>query len=86
VIDDTSYIDVDIVKERNFFSYKMEKLELSYENKWGTSYKVAGVTVFRDLNLEQINRRTYKVLNFMGDVGGLDAVLMICGYCLINWF
>jgi hypothetical protein len=52
-------------------------LGLSYAARYPAYYKVAGYSIFRDLNQVQINRQTYDFLNFMGDVGGLDGVLVI---------
>ena len=38
-------------------------------------YKIAGFTVFRNLDYTVVTRSTYDVLNFLGDIGGLEGIL-----------
>lgn len=46
-------------------------------------YKIAGLTVFRDLNEVIIGRSTYDLLAFLSDVGGLEGILLIIfGFCV----
>ena len=64
----------------------MEPLAMSYADDFAVRYKIAGLTIFRELDLEVIGRSTYDFLSFLGDVGGLDGVLIIVGFLMINWF
>ena len=86
VQDAISYVDLGFAKEREFFSYEMKQLEVSYADNITARYKIAGFTVFRDLNLRIINRTTYDFLNFLGDVGGLDGVLLLFGFIIMQKF
>lgn len=79
-------MDLGLAKEREFFSYMMQPLEISYSANITGRYKIAGFTVFRDLNLRVINRTTYDFLNFLGDVGGLDGILLLFGFIIMQKF
>lgn len=71
---------------REYFSYGLSQLGISYSNDFGAYYKIAGFTVFRDFNLHKINRSTYDMLQYLGDVGGLDRILVFIGMKLAFWF
>jgi hypothetical protein len=43
-----------------------------------------GLSFVRDLNLYQINRSTYDILNFLGDIGGLLDILTIIGFSFVG--
>ena len=49
----------------------MSKLGLSYADSWPEYYKLSGTTIFRSTDFENIDRTTYDVLDYLGDVGGL---------------
>jgi hypothetical protein len=53
---------------------------LSYQDDFeaGTQ-KIAGFSIYRSLNKTVIQRSTYDLLAFLGDVGGLEAIIMIIG-------
>lgn len=63
-----------------------EGLKLSYADEWDIRYKIAGMSVFRDVNEIMINRSTYDTLAFLGDVGGLEGILLIIGWILVHKF
>ena len=41
------------------------------------------MTLYRNFDLMLINRSTYDLLQFLGDVGGLDSVLKIFGVLIV---
>jgi hypothetical protein len=84
--DEIFYLDVGYKKPREFFTFDMPNLSLSYDDNFDERYKIAGLTVFRSFDVEMISRNTYDFLSLLGDVGGLDAVLIIVGFLMINWF
>ena len=49
---------------------------LSYADSWPDYYKLAGTTIFRNTNVENMDRTTYDFLNFLGDIGGLQGILI----------
>mgnify|MGYP006200885799 CR=1 FL=1 len=59
---------------------------MSYEDFYPNNYKFAGMTVYRNLNLIKIDRKTYDGLNLLGDVGGLDGILVLIGFVLTARF
>ena len=52
---------------------------MSYSDDFEGYYKIAGFTVYRNLDYTVINRSVYDVLNFFGDVGGLLEFLRLMG-------
>jgi len=57
---------------------------LSYSDDFEGYYKIAGFTVFRNLNYIKVTRSVYDVLNFLGDVGGLEGILAQFGGLFVN--
>jgi len=49
-------------------------------------YKIAGFTVYRDLNLRIFNKTTYDFLNFLWDIEGLDGVLLPYKFIIMQKF
>ena len=82
VLDEVQYLDIYKPEERPFSTYSMMGLGLSYSDDFEGYYKIAGFTVFRNLNYKVISRSVYDVLNFLGDVGGLEGILVMAG----GWF
>lgn len=82
VMDEIDYLDIGVVTPRLFSSYSLTSLGLSYSDEFTGYYKIAGFTVFRNLNYQVVTRSVYDVLNFLGDVGGLEGILIMFG----GWF
>lgn len=68
--------------ESDYFKLHFGAMELSFVDDFPNDYQVVGLSIFRSLDLQRINRSTYDVLNFLGDVGGLDGILVILGVLL----
>jgi hypothetical protein len=49
---------------------------LSYSDDFYGYYKIAGFSLYRNLNSLTISRETYGILTFIGDLGGLLDGLM----------
>lgn len=86
VEDEIAYMDVGMVEPREFHQYKLNGLGLSYSDNFEGYYKIAGFTIFRDLNRVVISRSVYDVLNFLGDIGGLSGILGSIGDLLVARF
>jgi len=76
VSDEIAYLDVGLVTPRPFSKYTLGKLGLSYSDNFEGYYKIAGFTVFRNLNYTVVTRSVYDMLNFLGDIGGLEGILV----------
>ena len=46
-------------------------------------YKLIGVDILLDFTLKTIDRSTYSILDFLGDVGGFYGILMLIGNVLL---
>ena len=79
IVDEIEYVDVGNQAFRPFFSFSLTNLGLSYSDDFEGYYKIAGFTVFHSLNKTYLTRTTYDFLNFLGDVGGLEGILLIIG-------
>lgn len=64
-------MDIGQFTEREFYTFEISKLGLSYADSWPEYFKLSGTTIFRNTNYESVDRSTYDFLNFLGDVGGL---------------
>ena len=64
----------------------MDPLGMSYENDYPSNYKVAGYSFMRSLDQVQVSRRTYDLLDFGKDIGGLDKILMTIFSFLVGRF
>ena len=85
VEDEIRYLDIGIQDDREFFNYELTQLGLSYVDDWESAYKIAGFSVFRHFDKIVFGRATYDILAFLGDVGGLEGiVLLICGVFISN--
>lgn len=60
-----------------FENLVIQPLGRSYEDFYPSFYKIAGYSIFRNLDQNQITRKTYDLLDYGKDLGGLDRVLMI---------
>lgn len=87
VVDEIKYLYIGADEVREFFSFEPTALGLSYvDNYEGGRYKVAGFTIFRSLSKTVISRSTYDLLAFLGDVGGLEAIIIVLGGALVGKF
>jgi len=84
VEDETDYLDIGFSKMREFFSFSLHNLDLSYQDTFPSKYKIAGFSVFRHLDVTVYNRSTYDVLACLGDIGGLEGIILILGGLLIK--
>lgn len=85
IADEIAYLDIGIVTPRSFNQFSMDKLGLSYSDDFQGYYKIAGFTVFRNLDFTVVTRSVYDALNFLGDVGGLEGILTQIGGVLVSW-
>ena len=58
-------------------------LRPSSSNVW-PKYKFIGIEIIFNPDLKTIDRQTYDLLMFLGDVGGLDFSMYIFGWLLIS--
>ena len=79
ISDEIEYLDIGNAELRPFSQFSLSQLGLSYSDDFDGYYKIAGFTVFRNLNYSVATRSTYDILNFLGDVGGLEGILMLIG-------
>ena len=86
VDDEIKYLDINDSEKRDFFSYSMETLSLSYIDQFPHNYKIAGFSIFRNLDSVQYNRSTYDLLACIGDIGGLEGAVLLFGGYLMKWF
>jgi hypothetical protein len=83
VEDEIRYLDLGIQEARDFFQYTLTNLNLSYLDNFKTNYKIAGFSVFRKFDSIVFSRATYDILAFLGDVGGLEGIVLLLGGALI---
>jgi len=61
-------------------------LGLSFADNWPEYFKLAGTTIFRSTDVEQMDRTTYDFLNYLGDIGGLQGILISICSVLVPYY
>ena len=84
VQDEIQYLDLGFEEERGFFQYTIESLGLSYVDQFPHNYKFAGFSIMRNLDAVQYDRSTYDLLACIGDIGGLEAIILLIGGLFIK--
>ena len=74
--DDAHWFQLYTNSSYSFNSVTMTQLGLSYSDDFYGYYKIAGFSLYRNLNSLTISRETYGILTFIGDLGGLLDGLM----------
>ena len=82
VNDEIEFIQLGYINEYNFFSFEVPKPTNSFFDTFPTKYRIVSIDIYRDYNLELIDRSTYSLLSYLGDLGGLDGILVSIGYVL----
>ncbi len=59
---------------------------ISTFNTFPSRYKICALQINLSYDQTIINRQTYDLLLFLGDVGGLNGALVILGAFLVGWF
>jgi len=57
---------------------------MSYSNDFDEGYKIAGFSVLRHFDKMIYGRQTYDILACLGDVGGLEGIILLIGGALIG--
>ena len=86
VTDDIKYLDIGIEEQRDFFSFSLDSLGLSYIDDFPSNYKFAGFSIVRKLDAVLYDRSTYDFLACIGDIGGLEGIILLFGGFLISHF
>jgi hypothetical protein len=82
--DGINYFDLGVSEARHFFTHSMTSLGLSYTDDFYGNYKIAGLSVFRDLDKITYDRSVYDFAAFMSDVGGIDSIFWLLGALCIG--
>ena len=59
-------------------------MEKSYQDEFPHYYKIAGFSIFRNLDRVRYDRSTYDILACLGDIGGLEGILLLMASALIS--
>ena len=62
----------------------MNRPEPSAWTEFPDKYKFIGVEILMDFSLKSINRSTYSVLDYLGDIGGFIDLLKLLGTFLLS--
>ena len=84
VDDEIDYFQIGQSDAGSHFEYYMNKPEASGYIEFPETYKIIGVDILLDFTLKTIDRSTYSILDFLGDVGGFYGILMLIGNVLLH--
>lgn len=70
----------------SLFSYLFNPLETSAWNDYPKRYKFIGVEILLDFDLNSFSSNTYSLLQWLGDLGGLNEALQFMGSLLLSGF
>jgi hypothetical protein len=86
VSDSSEYLRIGSPEVTDYIQIEMAPMGMSYENDYPSNFKVAGYSFMRSLDQVQVTRRTYDLLDFGKDLGGLDKILMTVFSFLVGHF
>ena len=70
----------------SLFTYKLNSLETSAWTDYPTRYKFIGVEILLNFDLNAYSRNTYSLLQWFGDLGGLNEALQFMGSVMVSGF
>ena len=57
---------------KKYFQFDTKKgLGQSYKDNFPSLWRIAGISIYRNLNRQVTDRKIYDFLNYLGDIGGL---------------
>ena len=84
--DETDYLQLGQSKATEFFEYYMNPPAPSAWQFFPERYKIIGIEIYMDFALKSINRSTYSILDYLGDIGGFrDIIQIILGFVLSGY-
>lgn len=92
VHDESSMVQLGQSQEFTLHDWVVGKIVPSFWNKFPTDeepnnrYKFVSLNIMQDKDLTLINRKTYSLLDWMGDLGGLNDCLIVIGSILVQPF
>ena len=52
-------------------------------DQFPSQWRIAGTSIYRNLHREVVDRKIYGILNYLGDIGGLEGLLFLAGKLII---
>lgn len=77
-------MQVGLYDNYEYFYLDISQPSISFFNIFPDMYKVVGLQFYRNFDIEMTERSTYGLLEFLGDLGGLDQTLYIIGSLLLG--
>ena len=82
--DETRFVNTGFEEISNFIEFVPTDFSLSYVKEFPAHYKIAGFSIYRDLDLYVTNRETTDLLDAFGAIGGVLEFLKIIGGFLVS--
>ena len=82
--DEIDYFQLGQSHTGEFFEFYMNSPEPSAWVNFPEKYKLIGLEIYMDFALKSINRSTYSILDYLGDIGGFVDILLILGSVLLS--
>lgn len=73
-----------MIEYSEYWEIEYSALRPSSSNVWPTSYKFIGVEILFNTDKKTVSRETYHLFQLFGDIGGLDAALVVMGSLLMS--
>lgn len=86
VQDNTDYLQFGQNKDTEFWDFETVKSTISAYNNFESKYKIIGIQIQTSFAQMTYQRQTYDILNFLGDIGGLDSILTSIAILLMNHY
>ena len=83
MFDEINFLQLGMQDEYSFYDMEFSSARPSSINKWPKDYKFTSLSFEMAKESNVIERSTYSVLEWLGDVGGLHDALTIIGYYLV---
>jgi len=77
--DEVSFFQLGQAKTYHYLELQQGHMQISSWLDFPSRYKFTGIEVLLNKNKIEVNRQTYDVLQYIGDLGGLFEALYILG-------
>ena len=83
MFDEINFLQLGRQDEYSFYDMEFTSTSVSSLNQWPNNYKFTSLAIGMAPESNVIERSTYSVLEWLGDVGGLHDALTIIGYYIV---
>lgn len=75
-----------IDQDYDFWELEIGKPAISTWNQFPHRYKICGVQIVLSHDVDAYTRKSYDILEYLGEIGGIVEFFILFGVLVIGWF